>query len=167
MEQQTRVISELHKKLAPRFVYAELKIKFDFKIAQPPVTAQRVTFFFHLCLLPVFAQQLSQPGLQAQQDFPTRVAGKNPWLGSCRNMLMKGCSALPTALDIFFSKTNTAAKTTPVCSSLAHQVLWYFMKILEGACRFTVLRSSPSHFTLHGALLLHLPYPRSTQQRKI
>lgn len=82
MEQQTQVISELHKKLARRFVYGELKIKFDFKIAQSPVTAQRVTFFFHLCLLPVFAQQLSQTGLQAWQDFPTTEAGKNLWLGS-------------------------------------------------------------------------------------
>lgn len=82
MEQQTQVISELHKKLARRFVYGELKIKFDFKIAQSPVTAQRVTFFFHLCLLPVFAQQLSQTGLQAWQDFPTREAGKNLWLGN-------------------------------------------------------------------------------------
>lgn len=80
MEQQTQGIPELHKKLARRFVYGELKI--DFKIAQSPVTAQRVTFFFHLCLLPIFAQQLSQTGLQAWQDFPTREAGKNLWLGS-------------------------------------------------------------------------------------
>jgi len=69
------------KKLAQRFVYEELKIKFDFKIAQLPVTAQRVTFFCHLCLLPLcdllFAQQLSQSRLQTRQQFPAREAGRN------------------------------------------------------------------------------------------
>lgn len=82
-QQQT---SELYKKLAQRFVYEELKIKFDFKIAQSPVTAERVTFFFHLCLLPLwdllFAQQLSQNGLQTWQKFPRREAGRNLCLRS-------------------------------------------------------------------------------------
>lgn len=73
----TQIISELHKSLAQRFVYGQLEIKFDFEIAQSPVPAHRVTFLFHLCH--PFAQQLS---LQAWQDFPTRVAGKNLSLGS-------------------------------------------------------------------------------------
>lgn len=107
-QQPQQLTSELHKKLAQRFVYEELKIKFDFKIAQPPVTAQRVTFLFHLCLFPLwdllFAQQLSQNGLQTWQKFPMREAGRNLCLRSWRKMLMKGCSALPTALDIFFPR---------------------------------------------------------------
>lgn len=51
-QQPPQLTSELYKKLAKRFVYEELKIKSDFKIVQPPVTAWRVTFFFHLSLLP-------------------------------------------------------------------------------------------------------------------
>lgn len=44
-------------------------------------------------------------------------------------MLMKGCSALLTALDFFF-KANTAAETVPIYSNLVHQILQYLMKIL-------------------------------------
>lgn len=102
-QQPQQLTSELYKKLAQRFVYEKLKIKFDFKIAQSPVTAQRVTFFFHLCLLPLWdlllAQQLSQNGLQTRQKSPTREAGSSLCLSTGRNILMKGCSALPT--DIF------------------------------------------------------------------
>lgn len=83
-QQPQQLTSELYKKLAQRFVYEELKIKFDIKIVQSPVTSQRVTFFFHLCLLPfwdlLFAQQLSQNGLQTRQKFPPREAGRNPCL---------------------------------------------------------------------------------------
>lgn len=88
--------SDLYKKLAQRFVYEELKVKSDFKIAQPPVTAQRVTFFSHLSLLPFgtssFAQKPSQNGLQTGQKPPPRWEGRNPRLknwrkggGSCKD----------------------------------------------------------------------------------
>lgn len=153
-QQPQQLTSELYKKLAQRFVYEELKIKFDFKIAQPPVTAQRVTFLFHLCLFPLwdllFAQQLSQNGLQTWQKFPMREAGRNLCLRSWRNMLMKGCSALLTALD-FFSKTDTAAETVPIYSNLVHQILQYLMKILGRWLQVhdaVKEKRTPSHFTV-------------------
>lgn len=78
----TRVISEPHKRLAQRFVYGELKIKFDFKIAQSPVPAQRVTFFFHLCLLPALPSSFPRLACKHGRIFPKRVAGRNLWLGN-------------------------------------------------------------------------------------
>lgn len=108
-QQPQQLTSELCKKLAQGFVYEELKIKPDFKIAQSPVTAQRVTLFFHLCLVPhwdlLFAQQHSQNGLQTWQKLSMSKAGRKLWLRDLRNMLVKGCSALPTAPVSFSSPT--------------------------------------------------------------
>lgn len=154
----TQIISELHKSLAQRFVYGQLENKFDFKIAQSPVPAQRVTFLFHLCH--PFAQQLSQ---QAWQDFPTRVAGKNLCLGSWRNMFMKGCSALPTALDFIFFFPTPTVQSRPFLSVAAwHTDILVFHENFR--------RCLQVHSALRQRLtfpLLHLPYPWSTQQRKI
>lgn len=90
-EQQPQLPSELYKTLAHRSVYKELRNKLDFKIAQSPVMAQWVTFFFHVCLLPcqslLSAQQLSLHGLQTCQRFCTREAGGGLCLRSWRNML--------------------------------------------------------------------------------
>lgn len=123
MEQQPQQpASELYKKLAQGFVYEELKIKFDFKIVQSPVTAQRVTFFFHLCLVPrwdlLFAQQCSQNGLQTWQQLPTREAGRILWLRSWRNMLVKGCSELLIAL---VSLSSLTLQQRPFLSA----AIWY------------------------------------------
>lgn len=50
--QQAQVISELHERLARRFVYGELKIRFDFKIAQSQLRGSHsssIPASSHLC----------------------------------------------------------------------------------------------------------------------
>lgn len=157
------MISELHKKLAQRFVYGELKIKFDFKIAQPPLAAQRVTFLFHPCLLPSlpssFPRLASKQGRISPRVWQAKIHG---W----------GAEGTCLGRDAQHFLQHWTLFQDQHCSQ-DHSCLWqpgtqiprYVMKILGAACRFTVLqdRGSPSHSTLHGALLLHLPYPWSTQ----
>lgn len=48
----------------------------------------------------------------------------------------------------YLFRTDTAAGAFPICSSLVHQILQNFMKILGGDCRFTMLseKRTPSHF---------------------
>lgn len=67
--------------------------------------------------------------------------------GELKEHAYEGMLSTSYSTGHLFSKTNTAAETTAICSSLAHQIQWYFIKILGGACMFSVVVGSPSHST--------------------
>lgn len=71
--------------------------------------------------------------------FPHEGGRQKSVAGELKEYAYEGMLSTSYSTGDFFSKTNTAAETIPICSSLAHQILWYFMKTLGGACRFTVL----------------------------
>lgn len=116
--------SDLYKKLAQRFVYEELKIKFDFKIAQPSVTAQRVTFFSHLSLLPFGTSSLprSLPKMACKQGRNPHREGRGEipaWRAEGKEqaharMLSSSWSAC------CFLRNIAAAEAIPVCINLVH-----------------------------------------------